>query len=490
MHPVSITPTAARIRQWIAIAWLIVAAPAAAQDGMATATTADGDALLARVVEPWTGDLNGILERGFLRVGVAHGHPFFVADGPATSGFTVELMAAFEEHLQERLGSAARDLEVVLLPLPRDRMLPALTEGAVDLLAANLTITPSRSAVVDFADPMRKDVAELLVTGPTAPAVAGLDDLDRVSIHVRPSSSYFEHLSTLDADRRAAGRPGLRIVPADEHLEDEDLLELVDLGVMPATVVDDHKAAPFGEVFARVTVRDDVAINEGGSIAWALRPGSPKLLAEVNAFMQTARIGTLLGNVLDGRYLDDAERLQQALADDGRSRFAATIDVIRDAAERYGFDGLMIAAQAFQESRLDPSARSDAGAVGIMQVLPTTASDPAVGITDLDSTERNVEAGVKYLASLRDRYLDDTGIGEEDRTLMALAAYNAGPTNLTRAREQASTMGLDPNVWFGNVELGMATAVGREPVRYVRNILKYYVTYRLAATDAAVVETD
>jgi membrane-bound lytic murein transglycosylase MltF len=448
--------------------------------GADTDAADEGDALFARMAEPFLGDLDGMVQRGFIRVGVAYGPLFFTADGPDASGLTVDVMREFEADLRKRLGTPARHLTLVLAPLPRDRMFPLLLDGKVDLLAANLTVTPERSAVADFSDPFIRNVREVVVGGPATAQLATLDDLHLTPLHVRRSSSYFEHLTALSAARQAAGAPALTIVEADPNLEDEDIIELVSLGVIPATVVDDHKAKLFVQIFEAAVLRDDLVVNEGGDIAWAMRKTSPKLKEAANAFVKVARQGTTLGNTLLNRYVKDTDRVRNAMANEDSDVFAAVIGTIREKAASYDFDALMIAAQAYQESRLRQSARSAAGAVGVMQVLPSTARDPAIGIHDISTAERNIEAGVKYLRLLRREYLDDPAISAYDQTLMAFAAYNAGPGNLRKARTRAARQGLDPNVWFGNVELAMAQAVSREPVVYVRNILKYYTTYRLA----------
>jgi membrane-bound lytic murein transglycosylase MltF len=228
-----------------------------------------------------------------------------------------------------------------------------------------------------------------------------------------------------------------------------------------------------------VTVHPDLAIHEGGEVAWAVRPDAPNLLAAVNGFVATAKKGTELGNILFRRWLSDADRIRNAITPEEDVKFAETIGFIRAHAEAYDFDPILIAAQGYQESRLEQSKRSQAGAIGIMQVMPATARDPVVDIPDIHIAERNVEAGVKYLRFLRDRYFNDPAIDELDQTLFPFAAYNAGPGNVAKARARAQAMGLDPNVWFGNVEIAAARVISREPVVYVRNILKYYVTYRL-----------
>jgi membrane-bound lytic murein transglycosylase MltF len=119
--------------------------------------------------------------------------------------------------------------------------------------------------------------------------------------------------------------------------------------------------------------------------------------------------------------------------------------------------------------------------VGVMQVLPSTAADPNVAIERIDELENNIHAGVRYLAFLRDRYFSDPEISPLDRNAFSWAAYNAGPAKVRKMRQQAAKMGLDPNIWFSNVEVAAARVVGREPVQYVSNIYKYYVAYRLVA---------
>ncbi len=458
-----------------------VAAQATGNDGPVEYTEAERaeDALVAAMVAPWTGDLDGMVARGFLRVGVPHEPAFFVYDGVEQRGLSVDFAREFEAHLRASLGAGAESLTVSLLPLPVGAMIDALVAGRVDVLAANLTVTPERAARVDFADPMLRDVAELVVTGPAAPAVATLDDLAAVPLRVRPSSSYHEHLVALNAARVAAGLPALLVVAADEALDDYDLAELVDVGVIPAVILDAHKAELYGQVFERIVVRDDLAINEGGEIAWAIRKDSPQLMAAANAFAAKARKGTEIGNIFYRRWVADPSRLLNAVAPQEEAKFAETIDFIRRHAAAYDFDPVLIAAQGYQESQLDQSVRSPVGAIGIMQVMPATARDPVVGIPDIELADRNVEAGVKYLRHLRDVYFDAPGMSAFDRACFAFAAYNAGPGNIRKARARAESMGLDPDVWFGQVEVAAGRTVSREPVVYVRNILKYYTSYRI-----------
>jgi membrane-bound lytic murein transglycosylase MltF len=185
-----------------------------------------------------------------------------------------------------------------------------------------------------------------------------------------------------------------------------------------------------------------------------------------------------LGNILLKRYLGSTKWMENSWSETGRAKYRTTVDIIRKYSKQYKFDWLIIAAQGYQESTLDQSKRSHAGAVGVMQILPATAADPNVGIPDIGKIDQNIHAGVKYLRFLRTRYFSSSEISAADSVLFSFAAYNAGPRKIARARRRAAKMGLDRNRWFGNVEIAAARSISREPVNYVRNIFKYYVTYR------------
>ena len=464
-------------------AWLVLAAIAVSP--VASRADQSDPAILEHVQAPWTGDFDQMVERQMIRVLTVFNQTMYFLDGADQKGITYDLVQAFEQHVNEALGKGAK-IQVVIIPVPRDQLLPALIEGRGDIAAANLTITAERQALIDFADPLLTGVSELLVTGPAAGPIATLDDLAaRAAVYARPSSSYYEHMVGLNQRRKEAGEVEIEIIPADENLEDEDLLEMVAVGLLPAIVVDSHKVALWAQVIDGLVVHQDIAVNTDGQIAWAIRKDSPQLKATINAFVKTAKKGTLLGNILLKKYLQSTEWIQDALADDEVEKFRAMIDTLKTYAGRYDFDWLMIAAQGYQELRLVQSTVSPAGAIGVMQVLPSTAADPNVGIAQIELLENNVHAGVKYLRFLRDRYFSEPGIAPLDQELFSFAAYNAGPGNIAKARAKATAMGFDPNRWFQNVELAAAKVVSREPVRYVRNIYKYYVAYRMLSEQAA-----
>lgn len=181
------------------------------------------------------------------------------------------------------------------------------------------------------------------------------------------------------------------------------------------------------------------------------------------------------------RYLGDAERIRNPADEEDLAKFRAYSDYFRRYAGQYEFDWLLLIAQGYQESQLDQSRRSPAGAMGIMQLKPATAADRNVGIPDIRTAENNIHAGAKYMRFLADRYFSDPGIDALDQGLLTLAAYNAGPARVAKLRAKAAAAGLDPDVWFHNVEVIAARDIGRETVDYVGNIYKYYVAYKIIA---------
>jgi len=215
-------------------------------------------------------------------------------------------------------------------------------------------------------------------------------------------------------------------------------------------------------------------LNEHGEIAWAIRKNCPLLQREIDEFV--AVHGRFTEDLVS-EYLHAGNVVRNALAPPEIEKFRQLIGYFKTYGERYAIDPYMLATQAYQESPFDQSLRMKSGAVGIMQMMESTARDELDMDDIVSRAEDNIHAGAKYLRYLVDKYLDGPEISEREKVLMTLAAYNAGPGNLERFREKARQNGLNPNVWFGNVEHGAAAIVGQETVQYVGNIYKYYVVY-------------
>ncbi len=440
--------------------------------------TALPEGLRGLIAKPFTGDLDQMVARRMIRVGVPFSRTFYFVDKGTQKGASYEFGKAFEDELNKKLKSSdATKVNVVFLPLPRDLLAKALLQGNIDLAVAQVTVRPELQAQVDFTIPTRTNVNEVVVTGPGAPEIASADDLSGQDVYARKDSKYYASLEALNAKLKAAGKPpvGIREIPG--NLEDDDVLEMVNAGLIPITVVDDYLAGFWKRVFTEVTVHENVALRTGATIAVPVRKGNPKLLAEVNGFLKKFGLGTAFANIMEKRYLVNTTYVRRATSEAERKKFLTLMEYFKKYGERYDADFLLMAAQGYQESQLDQNAKSQVGAIGVMQLMPATGKDMKVG--DIRQTEANIHAGVKYMRFMMDQYFKDEPMDKLNKGLFAFASYNAGPGRVRQLRKLAEQRGLDPNVWFGNVEQIASERIGRETVTYVSNIYKYYVAYRL-----------
>jgi membrane-bound lytic murein transglycosylase MltF len=464
---IAIRGTRRGVGNWTLVPWLLLAAAAHAQP--AQPLTA-----LEPELRMWHGDFDGMLERRTIRVLVPYSRTLYFNDKGAQRGLVADSLKEFETFLNRKHKLKARPITVVAIPTTREELLPGLLQGTGDLAAGNLTITAERAKRVDFSVPVTEEVVEIVVTGPASPALATLDDLAGQEVHVRRSSSYHDSLMRLNKRFRALDKPQMKLALVPEALEDEDMMDMLGAGLLKVIAVDDWKAELWAGLLPKIKPRPDLALSSAGATGWAFRKDSPKLAAVVNEYIgrypgaRAKRFKT---------YPAYLKQLRNATAEADWQRFEKTIALFRKYGERYSFDYLMVAALGYQESRLDQRARSHVGAIGIMQLMPETGRGLKVG--DITKAEPNVHGGFKYLRQIYDRHLDTDGLDEQNRTLLAIAAYNAGSGRVANLRAEAAAKGLDPNVWFNNVELVAARRIGHETVVYVRNVYKYYIAYTL-----------
>jgi membrane-bound lytic murein transglycosylase MltF len=440
--------------------------------------------------EKWVDDFDAMAERNLIRALVPYSKTFYFLDGADQRGLTYEFLRQFEKSINKHLRRKTIRVHVVVIPTSRNRLLPALAEGRGDIAAGNLTITPERLKQVDFAAPLFTGVDEIVVTGPKSPQIQTLDDLAGKEIHVRASSSYYESLKRLNAEFKKTGKKQMKLKLADDFLEDEDLLEMMNAGLIPMIVIDSHKGTFWAQIFKNLTLHPEIKLRTGGQIAWAIRKNSPQLKNVIDEFVKSHKKGTLIGNILFKRYLQNTKWVRNSLNDKELKKLKAAKEFFKKYSKQYDFDWMMVAALAYQESGIDQSKRSPAGAIGVMQMLPSTAKDPNVNIPNIEEMENNIHAGVKYLRFIRDRYFEKEPMDTLNKMLFSFASYNAGMGRVEQLRKEAQKTGLDPNIWFRNVEIIAAKRIGRETVQYVGNIFKYYTAYRLITDKFELKEED
>ncbi len=427
-----------------------------------------------------TDDLDGMVKRRNLRALVLiNPIGFFYVNGQP-KGISYEALTDFETFVNQKLRTGSVPVEVTFLPLRPDQLQAALIDGTGDFIADGLVVSPERQKVVAFTTPIETNVRQVVVTGPSCGDVSTLADLGGKEVYVNPLTVTYANLQQVNQTLQQAGKPLIKIRTSDTNLTDDDLIQMVNGGMLPATVTTLERAKLWEQVLPHLKVHSNMVVASGEQLAWAVRKNNPQLLQLLNQFIAPRAVGTSFGDTLLHRYLQESDWVKNATSPEEIKKFEALIAYFQKYADEYDFDYLMLAAQGYQESMLQQSKRSPGGAVGIMQVIPRYAAAPPISVPNVDTADGNIHAGVKMLRSIEDQYLNDPKIDRLNKTLLAFASYNAGANRIARLRQQAKEQGLDPNQWFDNVELMVARNIGQVTVIYVGNVYKYYVAYKLA----------
>ena len=425
-------------------------------------------------------DLDGLIGRRAIRVVAPYGRTLYFNDKGRERGISADTVRDFErwvnEKYQKDLGK--RPITVLIRAASRDKLLSEVASGRADIAVGNLTVTDERLKLVDFSVAEdQKPTVELVVTGPKLGPLANADAVAGKTVHVRKSSSYYESLVALNERFKKEGKAAVNLVLVPDALEDEDMMEMVNAGLLDAIVVDDWMARMWAQVLPKIKVNEDAVVRSGGKIGWAIRKDSPKMKAVLDEFYVTFYKRQGIYNQRLKSYTARVKQMKNSADASSLKRFGDTVALFKKYGPQYRFDPLMLAAQGYQESQLDQNAKSHVGAIGIMQLMPATGAELKVG--DIHVAESNVHAGAKYMDQLMTRYFSDANFDEANRTLFAFAAYNCGPGNIKRMRDEAEKRGLDKDRWFNNVEVVTAEKIGSETTTYVRNIYKYYTAYKL-----------
>ena len=451
--------------------------PATAQE------TVDTNIKLPAPFGKYTDDLDAMLKRRNIRaLVIINPIDFFYSSGHPM-GIEYEALREFEKYVNDKYKTGTIPVKVSFIPLRPDQVEVALMQGVGDLVAYPLIVTPERQQQVAFTVPLRTDVRQVVVSGPNFGTLGSVDDLSGKEVFVNPLTVAYQNLQGINATLKKAGKPPIVIKAADKYLLDDDLIQMVNAGLIPATVTRSARAELWSQVLPNLRIQKDPVIASGQQAAWAVRKDNPQLKQLLDEFITPRAVGTSFGNTLLRRYLQNTKWVTNSTSPEELKKFEALSAIFKQYAGQYDFDYLMIMAQGYQESLLDQSKRNPSGSVGIMQVIPKNAAASPINIPNVMTADKNIEAGVKMLRDIEDRYFNDPSLNPVDKTLMVFASYNAGPNRIARLRKEAADNGLDPNKWFGNVELMVAKDVGQETVNYVGNIYKYYIAYKLALSD-------
>jgi membrane-bound lytic murein transglycosylase MltF len=453
-----------------------------AQKSAAQPAVSGDDDVLPIMKTRWNGDLDAMAKRRVIRVLVPFRRPeFFYMEGRPV-GLLQEAFQELETALNTKYKTTAANRIIVgLLPTPMDQMRERMAGGYGDIAAGSISITEANKTLTDFTVPLVTGLKIIPVTGPGAPELKSVEDLSGKEVWVMPQTRMKKDLDDLNARLKSQGKAPAKIRETDPVLEPGDVLELVNTGVYPVALMQSMQAEFWAQVFDSIKARTDLAIAEDVQLGWAIQKGTPQLKAYLGDFIKTHGMGTAFGNTVMRRYLKAAKYVRNATEVSEMQKFQATVPHFKKYSAQYHLDYLLMAAQGYQESRLDQGAKSPVGAVGIMQVMPSTAATAPVNIKNIETEENNIHAGVRLMNFLIEDHFNQPGLDIINRMLFAMASYNAGPAKIERCRTLAKNMGFDPNKWFNNVEVAAAKVIGRETTQYVANIYKYYLCYRLSA---------
>ena len=457
---------------------------AARQSDVPPENTFEKPALQEQLVhEKWHGDLDGISKRRLLRVLVAPNKLGFYFDGSEIHGALYEFCREFERFLNHKLHTGSLSIHLYFVPVGRDTLLPKLSAGYGDLVATMMVEGSGPEYSVDFTDPVYADAKAVIVSGP-GEQLSRLEDLSGREVYYFQNTILYEKLRRLSADLQRDGKPPIHLLPAAADLQLDDLLEMVNAGLVHITVAEGKVAQYWAKVLPNLKVHSDIVVAES-PLAWAVQQNTPQLKSVVNEFIRDHKIGTLYGNIVTAKYLSRIHWVKGATTGEDLGRFEQMVRLFRTSGGKYHFPYLLLAAQGYQESGLNPDLRSKAGAVGVMQIKPSTAAADPIDITGIEKLDRNIEAGAKYLRYTVSHYYANEPMDQVTKGLFALASYNAGPARIEKLRAMASADGYDRNRWFNNVEFIVAREIGAETTNYVGNIYKYYLAYKMTTEQDA-----
>jgi membrane-bound lytic murein transglycosylase MltF len=446
-----------------------------------TSSTETNALLLPLHFDHHTGDLDEMVKERNIRALVILNPIGFFYDKGRPRGAIYESLEEFQKFANKKLKTGTVQLKVTYLPVAPPQAEAALSEGMGDFIANAVAVTPEREKRFAFSVPVQTNVDRIVVSGPGFGSFSTLEELAGKEIYVNPLTIAYQELRTLNDSLQKAGKKPIHVREADKNLTDDDLVQMVNADLIPATITTRDRAELWSKVFDNLRVHADVPVATGGKTALVMRKNNPQLKLLVDEFVASHGVGTSFGNTILRRYLKNTKWVKNSTSGKEMEKFRATIALFQKYATQYDFDYLMLAAQGYQESMLNQHLRSPRGAVGIMQVIPRYAAASPINIANVNVADANIHAGAKMLRNIADSYFNDPKLDPVDRTMFVFASYNAGPTRVSRLRKKAAENGLNPDVWFDNVELMAAQDIGQETVTYVRNIYKYYVAYKLAS---------
>lgn len=433
-----------------------------------------------KLPEIWTGTYSEMIQRGEIRIAVPYDRTIYINDKGVSRGLSVEIAKGLGKWINTKHAAQlkGKSISIKLVPTISAELLSSLPAGRADIAIGDIglyePIPNSQRFVVNHASRLEREV---LVTGPSSPPVQRMIDLSGQTVYGSRNTNFQTTLSSLNKELRRDGKLPVNLISPLGDLDDEDLLEMLNAGLISYVVVGDWKFKLWQSIYKNIAMHEELSTNDAGWIGWVVRSSNQDLNDELLGFYQSDEFERSRSAFRQEDYKQHLKGLKDPIDKIAWARFESMRPLFERFGTEYKLNPLFIASLGFQETLLNQGAVSAVGAIGVMQLMPATGM--SLGVGDIHLLEPNIHAGADYMNQLISKYFPDAQFDGNNRSLFAVASYNIGPNNVAKARDRAKQLGFDPNRWFGNVEFIATEHMGYEPMIYVRNVYKYFMSYRL-----------
>ncbi|MFJ4066038.1 transglycosylase SLT domain-containing protein [Pseudomonas sp. NPDC089996] len=387
-------------------------------------------------------------------------------------------LRGLEHYLNARAGDG-QQIRLKIIPRAKEQLLGALQRGEGDLAAPGELLDPALTGGVNSSAPVVDQVPLLLVGRKGERSYTRAEQLSGRTVALTSASAAGAVIQQINQQLALRKRAPIKIEWVDSTLAVEDVLEMVQAGIYPLTMVERPIAQRWARVMPKLRLDTRVQLGQAQAMRWYVGRDATMLLATVDRFLQGYRAPENQDAAFERIYRRQY-RVHNPLARKDRQRLNALRPVLQKHGQAQQIDWLNLAALAFKESTLNPAARGSGGAHGLMQITPSAAQ--RVGVSDTGSVDGNVQASARYLALIRRKFFASPQINERERMAFVLAAYNLGPERVQAMRAEARKRGLNGNQWFFQTERIAMEQVGMGPVNFVNSVNKYFLAFNRERT--------
>ena len=430
--------------------------------------------------EIWSGSYSEMIGRGEIRMAVPYNRTIYINEKGVPRGLSVEVSKGFARWVNTKYAGQLKggSVSIKLVPTVAPELLNSLSSGRADIAIGDIglyePIPNSQQFIVNHAS---KEGQEVLLTGPGSPPLKKMADLSGQTVYGSRNTNFQKTFSALNKELKRNGKLLINLASPLGDLDDEDLLEMLNSGLISYVTVADWKFKLWQSIYKNITVHADLSVQDSGWVGWVVRSTNRDLNDDLIDFYESDDFVKSLSAFRQDDYKQHLKGLKDPMDKTVWTRFESMRPLFNRFGAQYKLSPLILASLGFQETLLNQSAVSAVGAIGVMQLMPATGM--SLGVGDIHLLEPNLHGGADYMNQLISKYFPDVQFEGNNRSLFAVASYNIGPNNVAKARERAKDIGFDPNRWFGNVEFTATEHMGYEPMIYVRNVYKYYISYSL-----------